>query len=252
MQLKTDGLIIRDLNVGEADRIITILTREKGIVRASARGARRVNSRLSTATRLFCYSDFTLFKGREKYIIDEAEPLEFFLGVNRELEKLALAQYFAQLCGFLTPEEEPAELFLRLILNALHFIENGERPLQLIKAAFELRLLTMSGYMPDIVACRICGAYESETMYLEPQTGSLLCDNCLGQAERELGRIPLSKGALAAMRHAIYADFERLFSFSLPEPALSELANAAQSYLLCRVERSFTTLEFYNEIILEK
>ena len=63
MQIKTDGLIIRDLNVGEDDRIVTILTRSRGVVRASARGARRVKSRLSTATRLFCYSDFTLFKG---------------------------------------------------------------------------------------------------------------------------------------------------------------------------------------------
>jgi DNA repair protein RecO (recombination protein O) len=252
MQMKTDGLIIRDLNVGEDDRIVTILTREKGIVRASARGARRVNSRLSTATRLFCYSNFTMFKGREKYIINDAEPLEFFLGVNKDLEKLALSQYFAQLCGFLTPEEEPAELFLRLMLNALHFIESDTRPLQLLKPAFELRLLTMSGYMPDIVACRSCGAYEADMMYLEPLSGSLLCDNCVGQGEEASVRMRLSKGELAAMRHTIYADFEKLFSFSLPQPALRELAQASQAYLLCRIERSFPTLEFYNGLIGEK
>lgn len=247
MQLKTDGLIIKNLNVGEADRIVTILTRGKGIIRASARGARRVNSRLSTATRLFCYSNFTIFKGRDIYIIDDAEPLEFFLGLNDDLEKLALAQYFAQLDGFLAPEEESAELYLRLILNALHLIVNSSKPLKLIKAVYELRILTMSGYMPDIVACSNCGSYEEDIMYLNPLSGTLLCNHCaVNQHSGE--KAVLSKGALAAMRHAVYSDFSKMFSFSLPQPALDELSKASQKYLLSQVERSFTTLDFYNEI----
>lgn len=250
MQMKTDGLIIRDLNVGENDRIVTILTREKGVLRASARGARRVNSRLSTATRLFCYSSFALYKGRETYIIDDAEPLEFFLGVDSSLEALSLAQYFAQLAGFLAPEEEPAEMLLRLLLNALHFIKNGARPLPLIKAAFELRALTLSGYMPDLVACRNCGLYEGGQMFFEPLGGTLLCGDCAGELpETPLeNRVALSKGVLAAMRHVVYADFEKLFAFTLPEPALSDLARASEAYLLCRLERSFPTLDFYNAL----
>jgi DNA repair protein RecO (recombination protein O) len=256
MQIKTDGLIVRDLNVGEDDRIVTILTRELGIVQASARGARRVKSRLSTATRLFCYSDFTLFKGRETYIIDDVQPIEFFLGVDKDLERLALAQYFAQLCAFLAPQEESAELFLRLMLNALSFLQNGKRPLPFIKAAFELRMLTMSGYMPDIVACRICGAYEADRMTLDPVSGTLICCDCRDTAPKCEESAPddpkkpeLSKGALAAMRHIVYADFERLFSFALPDAALSELSLAVQEYLLCRIERTFPTLEFYNSLI---
>lgn len=247
MQIKTDGLIIKNLNVGEADRIVTILTREKGVVRASARGARRVNSRLSTATRLFCYSDFTLFKSREKYIIDDAQPLEFFMGLDENLEKLALAQYFAQLDGFLAPEEESAGLYLRLLLNALHLIANSSKPLRLVKAVFELRILTMAGYMPDIVACKNCGSYEDDIMYLDPLSGTLLCSHC---AENEVSgeKIAVTKGTLAAMRHAIYADFSKIFSFSLPKPAINEFADASQKYLLNQIERSFPTLDFYNEI----
>ena len=253
MQIKTDGLIIRDLNVGEDDRIVTILTRERGIIRASARGARRAKSRLSTSTRLFCYSDFALYRGHEKYIIDDAQPLEFFLGVDRELDGLALAQYFAQLSAVLVPEEEQAEPFLRLMLNALSFIKSAKRPLPIIKAAFELRLLTMSGYMPDIVACRSCGSFEAETMSFFPLTGTLLCGDCGGDAPGNSAdsngrRLPLSKGALAAMRHIAYADFEKLFSFSLPEGAVNELCAASEAYLLCRIERGFPTLDFYNTI----
>jgi DNA repair protein RecO (recombination protein O) len=249
MQIKTDGLIVRDLNVGEDDRIVTILTRGKGIVKASARGARRVKSRFSTATRLLCYSDFTLFKGRDIYIIDNAQPIEFFLGVDKNLEGLALAQYFAQLCAYLAPQEEPAELFLRLMLNALNFIQTGKRPLALIKAAFELRILTMTGYMPDIVACASCGAYESQAMSFNPMTGTILCSDCQKDMPSDgKTKYILSKGALAAMRHIAYSDFEKVFSFTLPQPGLSQLCAAVEQYMLCQVERSFPTLEFYNTI----
>lgn len=251
MQIKTDGLIVRDLNVGEDDRIVTILTREKGIIKASARGARRVKSRFTTATRLLCYSDFTLFKGRDAYIIDNAQPIEFFLGVDKNLEGLSLAQYFAQLCAFLSPQEEPAGLFLRLMLNALSFIQNGKRPLALIKAAFELRILTMSGYMPDIVACSSCGTYESDTMFFDSMTGTILCGDCekaAAEAPDKRTKQALSKGALAAMRHIAYSEFEKVFSFTLPQPGLSELSAAVQEYVLCQVERSFPTLEFYNSV----
>ena len=218
MQIKTDGLIIRELNVGEADRIVTILTREKGVVRASARGARSVKSRISPATQLLSHSGFTLFQGREKYIIDEAEPLHIFMGVRQDLDKLALAQYIAELTGALAPQEAEAEIYLRLALNALYLIETGKRPLGLIKAACGMRLLTIAGYMPDLVACRECGAYEADVMYLEPRKASLICAAC--SPETPEGD-PLSRGALAALRHTVYADFERLFAFSLPEAALA-------------------------------
>lgn len=257
MQMKTDGLIIRDLNVGEDDRIATILTRDRGIIRASARGARRVKSRISTATRLFCYSDFTLFKGRETYIIDDAQPIEFFLGVDRDLAGLSLAQYLAQLSSFLAPEEEKAEMYLRLMLNSLNFIKEGKKDILLIKSAFEMRILTLSGYMPDIVACRNCGAYEADIMYLDPVDGSILCQDCeneltlqnkLAPTTEYSKKQPLSKGALAALRHTVYADFEKLFAFTLPELALKQLSSAAEKYLLCCIDRTFPTLDFFHSI----
>lgn len=263
MQMKTDGLIIRDLNVGENDRIVTILTREHGIIQASARGARRVKSHISTATRLFCYSDFTLFKGRDIYIIDSATPKEFFLGIDKDLAGLSLSQYLAQLSAFLTPQEEKSEDYLRLMLNSLNFIRNGEKPLLLIKSAFEIRILTLSGYMPDLVACKECGAYESDVMYLDPVEGTLICSECKnrlsisGQAQsnqdyllkNEFSKLqPLSKGALAALRHMVYSEFPKLFSFTLSEKALESLSDACEKYLLCCVDKTFPTLDFFHAI----
>ncbi len=249
-QMVTDGLVIRDFHIGEADRILTILTRKLGVIRASARGARRMKNSLSSATQLLCHSDFTLYKGREKYIIDEAEPLDLFMGVRSDLEKLALAQYFCELEETLAPREESGEeteLALRLALNALSFLETKRHlPLQ-IKAVFEMRLLANAGYMPDLIACAHCGVYEDDTMFLLPQTGTLLCSRCAPEHTLEK-RIPLSRSVLAAMRHAVYADFNRMFSFSLPEPALKRLSESCEAYLLYTLDRSFPTLEFYHSL----
>ena len=149
MKLTTDALIIRENNtVGEADRFVTLLTRDRGIVRASVRGARQLKNRNGSATQLLCYSRVSLYKGREKYIVDDAEPLQVFFEVRGQLDKLALAQYFCELAGVLAPAEEQAEEELRLLLNALHYLAEDSRPSALIKAVTELRLLCRAGYMP--------------------------------------------------------------------------------------------------------
>lgn len=248
MVTKTDGLVIREINVGDNDRIITILTREKGIVRASARGARRVKSHISSATTLLSFSAFTLFHGREKYIINEAEPLGFFLGLREDIERLTLAQYFAELALKLAPEEEPANDYLRLILNGLHLLSEGKRPPLLVKAAVELRMLSLSGYMPDLVACRSCGSFEHEIMCLDIKNGNIECGFCAEHPEASGGNFILRSSSLAAMRHIIYSDFEKIFSFSLSDGSLKELSRASEAYLLFCNDRGFATLDFYHTL----
>ena len=76
MQVKTQGLIIREQTVGESDRLVTVLTRDAGVVRAFARRAKNLKDSKSAATQLLCYSRLSIFKGREKYMIDDAEPIE--------------------------------------------------------------------------------------------------------------------------------------------------------------------------------
>ncbi len=245
MRLTTDALIIRENNnIGESDRFVTALTRELGLVHASVRGARNLKNRSASATQLLCFSRLTLFQGREKYIIDEAEPLEVFFELRGDMEKLALSQYFCELAGVLCPREEPAGDALRLLLNALHFLAKGQRPPGLIKAVVELRLLSMAGYMPDLIACTGCGAGESEPMWLSPREATLRCAACAHPADA----IALSAGVLAALRHIVYAPFEKCFSFSLPPERCAELADAAERFALCQLGRGFNTLTFYHTL----
>ncbi len=246
MQIRTDGVVLKEQKVGEADRLITILTRDRGILRAFANGAYNLKHKNSSATQLLCYSDFVFYQSKSGYTVSDAEAKELFYGVRNDLEKLTLAQYFCELALMLVPEEVESEGVLRLLLNALFYLSRGLRDEALLKAAFELRLTSKSGYMPDLVMCAGCGGYEADTMFFLPRQAKIFCAACYtpdGEAA-----LPLGRGALTALRHAVYAEFEKLFSFTLPQGSSIELAQAAQAYILSITDRVPGTLTFYESI----
>lgn len=244
MRLNTDGLIIREQHIGENDRLITILTREKGVVRAFASGARGIKSKLASATQLLCYANLSLFRSKDTYRVNEAQALEVFFKLRGDIEKLSLAQYFCELAGCLAPEEDTAEDYLRLMLNALQFVSDGAYPTGQVKSIVELRMLTLAGYMPDLTACAECGQYEARDMFLDCASGRLFCGKHCPPGRYTL----LSAGVLAAMRHIVYADFSRLFFFTLPEQGVKELCGVCEQYLRVQLERSLPTLEFYHSL----
>ncbi|ARP51155.1 MULTISPECIES: DNA repair protein RecO [Caproicibacterium] len=250
MRVQTQGVVIRVSNVGERDRLVTVLTRDRGVVRAFARNSRAAKSSLVSATQLFCYARILLFCGKDKYIIDDAQPLEVFFELRQDIGRLSLAQYFCELAGELAPQEdsEKAADFLRLLLCAFRRLCRGGRPLPVVKAATEMRMLSLAGYMPDLIGCAQCRKYEDSIMYFYPLQGELLCPSCRQKNGRQDG-IALHKGALTALRHTVYADLPKLFSFTLGEQGQQELARASEEYLLDRIEYHFRTLDFYHTVV---
>ncbi len=247
MQIKTQGLIIKEQTIGESDRLVTVLTRDNGVLRAFARRAKNLKDSKSAATQLLCYSRLSVFKGRDKYIIDDAEPIEVFFGLRRDIGALSLAQYFCELAYLLVPEETDSEEYLRLVLNSLHFLAKGTRPKRLLQSLTELRMLAIAGYMPDLVACADCAAYESDVMYFLPDSGVLRCKDCFADTGEPYVALP--PGVLTAMRHIVFSDFEKLYAFSLPEPALRLLNAATESYVVRTLHTMPKTLEFYKTFL---
>lgn len=247
MQTATDALVLRERRLDEQDRLLTLLTADQGILTAYAKGAGRIKGSMVSATELLCYSHFVLFQNRERCFIDKAEANVIFFGIRQSLERLALATYFSQLCCELIPEQSPAAEELRLMLNTLHYLEKDKLPPLQLKAIFELRLLAMSGYMPDLVCCRVCGELHEEALLFDPINGSLFCKGCAPPAET--GLLPLSPGIFYAMRHIIYSEFGKLFSFRISEESIPQLAAVCERYLLCQVERILPALNFYKTMI---
>lgn len=247
MQINTEGLVLTEKSVGESDRLVTVLTRQEGVIRAFAQQAKRLQNRKLSSTQMLSYSRLSIYKGREKYIINDAWPIESFFDLRRDMERLSLAQYFCELAIALAPEESEAGDFLRLMLNALFFLSKGKRPGLQLKAVVEMRMLALAGYMPDLVCCRGCGCYEADVMYFLPHSGVIVCGDCYAPQQQEPA-LPLPRGVITALRHTVYADFDKLFSFRLAEDGLRLLADASEQYLLCTVQRRFATLEFYHQM----
>lgn len=244
MRLNTDGLVIRTRNIGEADRLITILTREYGVLDAFVRGARRLKGRLASSTQQFSYAKFILFKSKDAFVVDEAEPVRLFFQFGNEVEKISLAYYFAELALVLSPQGDDAEGFLRLMLNTLSFLMEGKREDLLLKSVLELRMLSMSGYMPNLLGCEHCGEFEKDVMYFIPEKGCLYCSDC----KPDVSGIPAGRGVISAMRHIVYAEIEKLFQFSVSEESLKQLSYITERFLLTQIQRPFKTLDFYKSM----
>lgn len=244
MKLTTDGLIIREQQTGEDDRLVTLLTRDYGVIRAFVRGAKRIKSKAQSSTQLFAYGHYSIYRGRDAYSIDEARPIEIFFDLRNDIEALAIAQYFCELANELAPVEDVAEDYLRLVLNALHMLAKNKRPQAQLKAIVELKMMCLSGYMPDLIICGDCEEEYDGEMYFSPVEGRIFCENCTGNHTG----IKLPSGVLSAMRHICYSEDNKLFSFTLQDESMDYLAHVTEEFLISQTRRKFKTLDFYKSI----
>ena len=157
MRRIVEGVVLRETDTKETDKILTVLTKTEGKLAVIARGARRKNSRIAAASQLLVYSEMTLFQRGNWSILDEASTLELFPGVRQDIELLALGSYFAEMTELLTEEEVPVPQVLSLLLNALYALGTLHKEQKQVKAAFELRLLTLAGFEPFLERCAVCG-----------------------------------------------------------------------------------------------
>ncbi len=250
MHLKTEGLILRQTDYKDSDRLLNVLTREHGKMTFRARGVRSRRSRLQGSCQLLCYSEFTVFESQSGYVIDEAMPLEMFTSLREDLSSLALASYFAQIAEVVAQEDCPNPELLSLCLNAMYALGTLHKPPLLVKAAFELRCACLAGYLPMLEQCPVCGSPTPDRFHLSEAT--VICSSCQNLLTDGL-RLPLSPGVLQAMRYIVTCAPGRLFSFALGKKNLEALSGLTESYLKTQFERSFSALDYYKScnIILE-
>ena len=256
MLTEVKGLVLRTTDINESDRMVTLYTAEMGIVSALAKGSRSLKSRKMSSTQQFCYSTLVLFGQGDKYWIREASLIENFFGLRESIEKLALGAYIVDVISAVGTAEGDADM-MRLTLNSLYAIATDKCAVDKIKAAFEIRLAAILGFMPDVITCHTCGKGDGE-FFFDIMAGAIECSECHRKAERLHTTLTdeheshilaiLSPGAKVALGYCIYSPLEKLFSFSIGHDDMDLFVRAAELYLLNHLERGFKTLEFYNEV----
>lgn len=259
MQYSIDGLVVREVESGENDKRITLLTAERGKITVSAKGAKSFKSKYMNAVALFTYGNYEITERSGYSWLGGASITEPFYPIRDNIDRLALASYIVDVAGELSGAEEPAEELLRLTLNTLYAIANDLKPYPQIKAVYELRAMAMSGYMPMLDGCGLCGKDKSEIMYLDIMNGMLKCDECIhklnsnreitvGEDGASVILVPLNYSALSAARYITEAPQEKVLSFALDDETLKMLSKMSETYLLHHLEKNFSSLDFYNSI----
>jgi DNA repair protein RecO (recombination protein O) len=244
MYLTTRGLVLRETDYKESSRILTVLTEQAGKITVSVRGAVRKNSRLAAQTQFLACSELTLFYNHNRYMLTEARTVSLFPELTGDIKLLSLAAYFAELLDALTIDDAEGAVFLQLGLGALQLLCTGKMPPELVKAVFELRVISLSGLAPLCETCAVCGKAPPDRPALDLEGGTVVCAACAGgHRVSELGA-----DALLALRHIVAAPPNRVFSFKLDAAALAKLKPAAEQYLLTHLDRKFGTLEYYKSL----
>ncbi len=239
------GLILRTVDMGESDRLMTVLTADEGKITLSAKGVRSVKSHRMAACQPFCYSEFTLTERSGKRILIEARLIENFYAIREDIERFALASYLTELTEAVTVEDSEQGQILSLLLNCLYLIAGGQKALWLIKGVFEWRLASLLGFMPDLSVCGECSA-KGGSMALSLIDGCLYCTDCMMKEEKPL--CIWLDDTLPLLRYLLAAPSKRLFAFEVDGTIEATFSAVCEKYLLHQVERSFATLAFYKTL----
>lgn len=247
MYLTIRGLVLRVTPYNDTDALLTVLSDSYGKLTVKARGLRRKNSPLAAPCQLLAYGEFTLFENRGYYTINEASSIELFHNLRKDLQKLSLGTYFAQVADVICQEDVPNSKLLSLVLNCLYALLKLDVPELQVKAVFELRSACLAGYMPDLSGCILCG--HTTPNRFDISQGHLECATCRERGAAGI-RMPITSGVLNAMRYICSCDDKKLFQFQLSDGGIKMLSQVNESYLTTQLERGFSTLDFYKSLFI--
>ena len=247
MHLKIAGIVLKQKKYLNEQKYLTLLTSQRGLIDVKLRIFGKINKNIHRNVNVLGYYYFDIFDGNHGYVVDSAETIEPFFNLRYDPEKLALAQYFCELTYLLVPSKQRALRHLNLLLNSLWLVEKNRYSHDFIKCVFELRLLSLSGYMPNLVGCKICCNYEKEKMFYIPFQGELICSDCLKNINCKYDIFELTKPVLYAMRYVIYKDDKDIFKFKIHPEQLKYLSNLIEKIVLTFSEKKPITLKIYHQ-----
>ncbi len=224
---KAEGLVLRTRVLGEADRLVTLLTFEEGKFEALARGARKIKSKLAAGVDLFTYGHYTFHRGRTWPIITGQEPLERFVWFREDPELYPYGLYLAELTDRLIIGEEPCVAVCQLLLDGWRMLGQGVDRFLLCRT-FELKLAHYTGYSPYFDLCISCGS--ENTQGFSPREGGLLCQKC-----QVPDVLKLDAGTLALARRLLKTPLSQVRMIrpsTLQKEELAQLNNAFLAYHL--------------------
>ncbi len=238
-QITVTGMVLAAMPVGDYDKRLVILTKERGKIAAFAKGARRPNSALLACSQPFSFGEFSLYAGKSSYNISAAEITKYFPEVREDIEMVSYACYFCELAEQVTRENNDEMQMLKLLYMTMLALTKKIIPNNLIRYIFELKSMCVNGYAPQVFSCTACGK-EDEYHWFSIEAGGLVCDDCRPGKQ---GLMKLSGSTVYTLQFIEVTPIEKLYSFTVNEQVLREIRTLIKGYLPMMVSGPFKSLE---------
>jgi DNA repair protein RecO (recombination protein O) len=242
---RTEAIVLRRSDFGEADRLLTVFTPDRGKLRLVAKGARKPSSRKSGHVELFSHGLFLVAVGRELDIVTQAETLEPFLPLREDLLRTTYAYYVAELADAFTAERDENRAIFDLLKDAFGWVcTAGE--LALVARYYELHLLGLAGYQPQLFVCGGCQVrLQPVVNYLSAADGGVFCPKC---GYDKVGMREISLNALKVLRFLQTREWETCRLLRLSPASHAEIERAMNHYITYHLERNLKSVSFIQRL----
>jgi DNA repair protein RecO (recombination protein O) len=242
---RTEAIVLRRSDFGEADRLLTLFSREFGKIKAIAKAARKPQSRKTGHVELYMRTNFLIARGRDLDIVTQAEMVEGYPALRQDLVRTTYAAYIVELLDRFTAEEDRHSGKYNLLAEALDWLATSDN-LLLAARFYELRLLAMAGFQPQLFNCISCNEdVQEQDQFFSAELGGLLCPNCR-QADRRAK--PVTAAAVKVLRYLQSRNWETVKALQLRRPLHTEVEAVLHHYLTYILERNLKSVDFLHRL----
>jgi len=243
-----DCIVIRSREYGEADRLLTLFSREYGKIQAIAKGVRKPKSRQRAGAQLFTYADYLLHKGKSLDTINQTSPKEGFPHLWTDLESTMSATAIAELLDLATIPGQPHPELFTLTFFSLFLMASCEPAL--VQCAYALKLMNYLGYRPRFTECAECGQnVQGERLLFSPEAGGVVCRQCQAQASSPILGRWISGGSLGLMNRLLLGELEKLDRLRWNQWSKKEILDTVQYYCEQVLDKPLKTWSMGNRLV---
>ena len=239
-QVKLTGIVLSASPVGEYDKRLVILTGQRGKITAFVKGARRPSSRFAAGSRPFSFGEFTLYQGREAYNLVDIDIKNYFDEISTDVNALYYGFYFLELADYYSYENVNSKEMINLLYKSLQALTNKNIPDKLVRYIYELKMFYINGEYPDVFSCAECGNKE-ELYGFVVEKSKAVCKEC-DHLYKDV--LELNTSTFYTMQYIISSSIEKLYSFTVSEVVLNELAMVMNRWRAKYIDKEFKSLEF--------
>lgn len=237
------GIVLQATLVGDFDKRLVVLTKERGRITIFARGARRPNSPVMAACVPFSYGAFTLYEGRDAYTLVSVDVKNYFIQVKNDLEAISYGTYFCEFASYLTRENNDERDIMKLLYQTLRALANNKIPNELIRYIYEIKVLAYYGLAMQVFSCVKCESKDNLDIFCS-KAGGLLCHNCKCEGRT----IRVCESTIYTLQYIISSSVEKLYTFLVSSTVIIELRWIVKDYIATYVDKEFKSLKFLETI----